>query len=124
MSRTTEQIEQRSEPRHNARLAIYYFTNEQQNLMTNYSVNISSGGVFIETANILPVDTSLIVKFKLPDTDPVIMCNARVAWTNEPESLSKSNLPPGMGLQFLDLSLENLHIIREFLHKGDLNPTW
>ena len=119
-----DQPASKPEPRHKARLGIFYHSNEQRNLMTNYSVNISSGGVFIETVNLLPVDTTLIVKFKLPFSDPVITCNARVAWTNEPGHLSNHSLPPGMGLQFLDLSLENMHAIRNHLSKGDLVPTW
>lgn len=124
MSENSERSALDNEPRHKAKLAVYYFANEQRNLMANYSVNISSGGVFLETVRILPVDTMLIVKFKLPHTDPIITCNARVAWTNEPEGLSKFNLPPGMGLQFLDLPPENLRVIRDFLNKGDLTPTW
>ena len=112
------------EPRHKARLAIFYYAHEQRNIVTNYSVNINSGGVFIETLNILPVETMIIVKFKLPFKDPVITCNAKVAWTNEPGQLKKYSLPPGMGLHFIDLSLGNIHAIRDYLNKGDLVPTW
>jgi uncharacterized protein (TIGR02266 family) len=111
------------EPRQDIRLAIYYGV-DQQELMTDYTVNVSTGGVFIEADNILPVDTSLEIKFKLPDNDIVISCNARVAWTNEPGQLKKDSLPPGMGIQFLDLSLDNLQAIRNFLKEGDLKPVW
>jgi uncharacterized protein (TIGR02266 family) len=87
-------------------------------------VNVSSGGVFIEADEILPVDTTLEIKFKLPDNDIVIICNARVAWTNEPGQIKKYSLPPGMGVQFLNLSLDNLQAIRNFLKEGDLKPVW
>jgi uncharacterized protein (TIGR02266 family) len=110
-------------PRYRARIAIFNGP-YQKELLTNYSVNMSSGGLFIETVNILPVDMELIIKFKLPDTDTIISCKARVAWTNEPGALKKSSLPPGMGLQFIDLSLDNLHFVRAFLEKGDFIPTW
>jgi uncharacterized protein (TIGR02266 family) len=113
----------KSDPRFKARIAIYNGP-DQQKLMTNYSVNMSTGGMFIETENIRPVDTSLVIKFKLPDNDVIITCNARVAWTNEPGNLRKYTLPSGMGLQFIDLSLENMHAIRDYLNKGDLVPTW
>ena len=92
--------------------------------MSNYSVNMSMRGVFVETDNILPVDTLLIVKFKLPDNDTIITCNTRVAWTNEAGHLRKYSFPAGMGLQFLDLSLENMYVIRDYLNKGNLVPTW
>ena len=111
------------DPRYHARIAIFSGT-EQKLLFTDYTVNLSSGGLFIETAKILPVDTQLIVKFKLPNKDNVISCNTRVAWINEPGELKKPSLPPGMGIQFLDLSLDDMHVIRAFIEKVGLVPTW
>jgi len=112
-----------SDPRFTSRIAIFNGPN-QQKLMSDYSVNMSTGGVFIETVNILPVNTSLIVIFKLPDNDTIITCKSRVAWIKEPGDLRKFSLPSGMGLQFLDLSPEHKHIIRDYLNKGNLVPTW
>lgn len=111
------------DPRYLARIAIFNGTH-QKVLFTDYTVNLSHGGLFIETANILAVGTQLMVKFKLPDMDKVITCNTRVAWTNEPGELRKPALPPGMGIQFLDLSLDDIHAIRAFINKGELVPTW
>ena len=85
---------------------------------------MSTGGVFIETSHILPEDTELTVKFKLPDYDNIIVAKVRVAWTNDPDSMKKTSLPSGMGLQFLDLSIENMHAIRAYLDKGRFEPTW
>jgi uncharacterized protein (TIGR02266 family) len=111
------------EPRREVRLTIYY-SSEQQKLVRDYAVNISTGGLFIETTNVLPVDTPLVVVFALPARDILITCNTRVAWTNEPGSLKKLSLPPGMGLQFLDLPLETMYLIREFLSRGEVIPFW
>ncbi len=116
-------IERRSDPRYLARIAIFNGP-YQKELVTDYTVNVSTGGLFLETAKILPVDTLLTLKFKLPDMDSVITCNSRVAWTNEPPVFKKPSLPPGMGIQFIDLSLDDLHAIRQFLNKGELLPTW
>jgi len=116
-------IERRSDPRYLARIAIFNGP-YQKELVTDYTVNVSTGGLFIETPKILPVDTLLMVKFKLPDVDAVITCKSRVAWTNEPPVLKKPSLPPGMGIQFIDLSLDDMHTIRHFLEKGELLPTW
>jgi uncharacterized protein (TIGR02266 family) len=112
-----------TETRKIVRLEIYNGP-DQQVLMTNYTVNMSTGGVFLETDKIRPVDTSFVIKFRLPGNDSAIVCKARVAWTNEPGRLKKFSLPPGMGIQFLDLSLENLQAIRNFLIEGDLKPEW
>ena len=123
MSECIEPIAVKTDHRTKARIAIFNGP-DQRKLISNYSVNISTGGVFIETGNILPVDTLLLVKFKLPENDSIITCNARVAWINEPGNLRKSSFPPGMGLQFLNLSLDNMYIIREYLNIGNIVPTW
>ncbi len=112
-----------TDPRYLARIAIYYGFN-QNDLLTDYSLNMSTGGVFIESSQILPEDTELTVKFKLPDYDNIIVAKVRVAWTNDPDSMKKTSLPSGMGLQFLDLSIENMHAIRTYLDKGRFEPTW
>jgi uncharacterized protein (TIGR02266 family) len=116
-------IERRSDPRFLARIAIFNGP-YQKEVVTDYTVNVSSGGLFIETVKLMPVDTMLLVKFKLPNMDNVIACKSRVAWINEEHAPKKPSLPPGMGIQFLDLSLDDMHTIRLFLDKGELVPTW
>ena len=123
MSADTVSPEKMINPRFLARIAIYSGPT-QSDLVTDYSINISTGGVFIETTKILPEDTAVIVKFCLPDADTLIVTRARVAWTNEPGTFKKASLPPGMGLQFLDLSLEDMHAIRTYLDRGKFVPTW
>ena len=112
-----------SEPRYKLRIAIYYGTDPQQR-MSNYAVNMSAGGVFIETAKPLASDTPLFVEFMLPIKGIHITCKARVAWVNTPGAKVKPSLPPGMGLQFIDLSLEDVHHIRLFLNEYDFKPIW
>ena len=92
--------------------------------MSNYSVNMSTGGLFIETVTPLTVDTPLLVEFMLPVKNKFITCKARVAWVNAPGALIKPSLPPGMGIQFIDLSLENIQTIRKFLNEHDPKPIW
>jgi uncharacterized protein (TIGR02266 family) len=123
MPEIVAQSKKRPDPRFLARIAIFNGP-YQKELVTNYSVNMSSGGLFIETVKILPVDTLLLVKFKLPNMEKVIVSKSRVAWTNEPDCPKKPTLPAGMGIQFLDLSLDDMHAIRLFIDKGELVPTW
>ena len=113
----------RANPRYLTRIAIFYGP-FQKKILTDYSINLSTGGVFIESSMILPEDTELTVKFNLPDSDTIITTNARVAWINDPDNIKKASLPPGMGLQLLDLSMEDLHTIRTFLDTGEFMPTW
>ena len=116
-------LEQREEPRYKARLAIYYGPS-QQNVMRDYSINVSTGGIFVETDEPLPEETSLYIKFMLPIMDSPITCKSKVAWTNEPGKIKSKSLPTGMGLQFLDLPLERVHSIRRFIQEGGLEPEW
>ena len=110
-------------PRVSARLQIRFGFNHQQ-LLTDYSVNLSAGGVFIETAEALAVDTPLTLEFSFPDNPQPIHCRGRVAWVNRGEPLVCPNLPPGLGVQFLDLNLADLHALRSFIDKALLRPSW
>jgi uncharacterized protein (TIGR02266 family) len=116
-------LEQRYEPRYKARLAIYYGPSHQ-NIMRDYSINVSTGGIFVETDEPLPEDTNLFIKFMLPVMDDPITCKSKVAWTNEPGRIKSQELPAGMGLQFLDLPLDSIHSIREYIYDGGLEPEW
>jgi uncharacterized protein (TIGR02266 family) len=111
------------DPRVNVRLAVYYGEG-QDRVMSDYSVNMSFGGIFIESENILPTDTTLFVEFKLPVNEKQIRCKSRVAWTNEPENPKSAVLPTGMGLQFTDLTLDDMHVIRMYINEVGLRPTW
>lgn len=123
MSVELDPLDNRSNPRYLNRIAIFYGPYQKQ-ILTDYSINISTGGVFIESSLILPEDTELTVKFNLPESDTIIVVKSRVAWTNDPGSLKKISLPPGMGLQFLDLSSDDMYAIRTYLGKGSFVPTW
>jgi uncharacterized protein (TIGR02266 family) len=118
-------IEFRKSPRYMARLSISYCcgTNPEK-VLADYSVNMSTGGVFIETDNILPVDSLLTVEFTLRDNPTAIKCTGRVAWLNHPEALKNQNLPVGMGLQFVGLSLDDMNTIRQFIKEQSLLPAW
>jgi uncharacterized protein (TIGR02266 family) len=123
MSIKLDPLDTRANPRYLTRIAIFYGP-YQKKILTDYSINLSTGGVFIESGMILPEDTELTVKFNLPNSDTIIIANARVAWVNDPLLLKKASLPPGMGLQFLNLSVEDMRTIRTFLDNGKLVPTW
>ena len=123
MSTGLDSLDRRANPRHLTRIAIFYGP-YQKKILTDYFINMSAGGVFIESTTILPEDTELTVKFKLPVSDNIIIARARVAWVNDPLESKKSSLPPGMGLQFLDLPMEDIHTIRTYLVDGEFVPTW
>ncbi len=84
--------------------------------------NINTGGAFIETRELLPVDYRLQVQFELDDSSDLIGCTARVAWVNHPEWIKCERLPAGMGVQFVDLNEEDEKAITSFIDAQLENP--
>jgi uncharacterized protein (TIGR02266 family) len=79
------------------------------------SADMSTGGIFIEADHIVPVGTLLNVEFTLPNDGTIIKCSARVAWLNGPMLRREPQLPPGMGLEFLNMDDQGVSAIRNFL---------
>lgn len=113
----------RAEPRVATRLSIRYGIGDQQTL-TNFSVNLSRGGVFIETDKILPIDTLLTMEFTLPDSGRQVSCRGRVAWVNALGEMVTSRLPSGIGVQFHGLGIDELHALRDYIHRISPQPNW
>jgi uncharacterized protein (TIGR02266 family) len=113
-------LEKRSETRLNAGVLVQV-VQENESLFKEFCVNLSAGGLFLESEWPLPEDTPLALQFELPDSK-FIDCKARVAWVNEPGSRVCQNLPPGMGIQFLDLRPENLEALRDFIKNKEIMP--
>lgn len=113
----------RAEPRVQTRLSIRYGVDNQQQL-TDFSVNLSSGGVFIETLDPLPIATILRMEFILPDSGRIVHCQGKVAWINPVDKLVTSRLPPGMGIQFHGMGLDEVHAIMVYIKQVTLQPTW
>jgi len=117
------QVVDRAEPRVLARLQVRQGEAPNQ-LLRDYSLNLSTGGLFLATMVPLPVGTPLALEFLLPATSQPIHCQAKVAWINLPERLVNPLLPAGMGVQFLDLPATNLAALREFIKHQCIAPTW
>lgn len=105
---------ERGAPRVEARLSVHY-GDELGTELTDFAINISTGGLFLETDQTLAVGSALKLQFPVPGRLSPIVCRARVAWVNLQENAAKSHLPAGMGIQFVDLPLEDLQVIRDFV---------
>lgn len=117
-------VQDREAPRIRARLHIQYGPAGQEQTLKDYTVNLSTGGVFIEADSPLPLDTPLQIRFDLPGRTTPIECQGRVAWVNKAEKPIKPKLPSGMGVQFLDLTLADMGDIREYVKEQCLFPSW
>ncbi|MEM9194147.1 MAG: PilZ domain-containing protein [Myxococcota bacterium] len=68
------------------------------NFYTGFSGDLSDGGIFVATYNLLPIGTELTVSFVLPD-GPQITAHGRVSWIREANPNDPS-IKPGMGVAF------------------------
>ncbi len=65
-----------------------------------YSVNLSRGGLFVETATVIPEGSPVTVDLHIPGTGPASL-NGVVAWCRPPDSAEG---PPGLGVEFQDVA--------------------
>jgi len=77
-------------------LEVHYRT--KGSFLVSYSLNLSKGGLFLETTDLFPVGTELTVRFSIPGAEIQIETVARVMWVRR--KTSEDGLPPGLGLQF------------------------
>jgi len=112
----------RQSPRVPSRISVRYGANGEHEL-NDFALNLSTGGLFLEKAAPLAAGTRLTLEFPLPGRPKPVRCRARVAWVNRPERSGRSRLPAGMGVQFLDLGLDELQAIREFVKQECLSPS-
>lgn len=77
------------------------------------SLNISRGGVFLQTESLLPAGHTLQLIFSLPE-GPRVSAHGRVAWTRPP---GDPQGPAGMGIQFESIAPEILRVIEAILEK-------
>lgn len=78
-------------------------------------LNLNSGGVFLETCTLAPVDAEVVLEFCLPEREAALRLACRVAWVNHPEWVKAMRLPGGMGLQFQKLTEEDQAALDDFL---------
>ncbi len=116
-------VTERTTPRITARLRVRY-GKDNNTVLSDYSLNISTGGLFLATDTALEENTPLSIEFTLPDRKTPVTCQGRVAWTNGPRMLRNPSLPPGVGIQFLDLKLDDMHAIRRYVEESSLTPSW
>ena len=85
-------------------------------------LDISSGGIFLDTAVKPPIGTGVHLNIHLArphETGPHIDCQGVVAWHNTRENPQKPNHPVGVGIKFHALATQTAAVLNGFLHSFD-----
>ncbi len=83
--------------------------------ITDWAVNISKGGIFINTRTPLAVGTLVRLIISLPDAAFPFDLTGRVTRVHEYDN--STNLVPGMGLEFVEVDDDNKVRIERFVDK-------
>jgi uncharacterized protein (TIGR02266 family) len=114
LARACLQLPTRATPRLQARMLLRYGV-ENRHQLHDYSVNLSVGGLFLETGEMLPIDSLLTLEFLLPGGDEPITAKGQVTWINPAADPVNPDLPAGFGVRFLELETGDEWLIRNFL---------
>lgn len=85
-------------------------------------LDLSSGGIFLDTAAKLPLGTAVQLDLHLArphETGPHIDCQGVVAWLNSKDHPQKPNHPVGIGIKFQALTTQTAAVLNGFLHTFD-----
>jgi len=105
-------IERRKHPR--APLRVRASCIEGERIYQKYTLNISEGGIFIETDDPFPLATELEMNIPLPLPEPSMTVKGMVVRTVPKKEADESH-PPGMGVKFLNLKPEDAKKIRKYI---------
>lgn len=103
-----------SERRDNERLpaCVEVSMTSENNFFSGFTSDMSEGGVFVATYEVLPVGTRVRFDFKLGKGS--LSCEGEVRWVREPSPYLEG-VSPGMGLRFVDLPAPVEHAINDFI---------
>ena len=104
--------ETRREPR--AQVCATVNLSSEHNFWAGLTMNMSEGGLFVATHQAVPVGTTLLLRMTLPFESEEIVTVVEVRWTRAYNS-AHDDVPPGLGLQFVDTDAGALAKIRKFV---------
>jgi len=100
----------RSDRRYERRVAID-FTHEGSSF-SSYTRNISLGGVFIETDQMLPFGAHVALKFKVPTQAETIEVDGQVRWLEMDEGRLR-----GLGVRFEGLRARDVWALNKYFER-------
>ncbi|HEY7746800.1 MAG TPA: response regulator [Desulfuromonadales bacterium] len=93
-----------------------------ENLYAGKGLDISSGGLFLESSEPIAAGENLQLEIQLSRPEqagPWIGCNGQVAWINTRENPLKPNRPAGLGIKFKQVPAGASAVLNGFLRSMD-----
>jgi len=83
------------------------------NFYSGFAENLSAGGIFVATHLLKPVGSEVEVTIHLPDGPAPLRATGQVRWIREYNE--RSDVPPGMGIRFIEIDGAARAAIESFL---------
>ena len=80
--------------------------------------NVSRGGAFVRTAELLDPGSRVLLEFQLPNGSQVEAIG-RVAWTKRVMSPEGPQVDSGVGVEFLGAAADQLTALEDFVVRGE-----
>ena len=103
-----------SEPRPQLRVPVEFTSYAGQRLQ-GQTFDLSSGGLFLETGESLPVGATVFLSFPVPGLAGLFHCQGVVSWCNSARQSRKPEYPVGLGIEFVALIDADRQILDQFV---------
>jgi uncharacterized protein (TIGR02266 family) len=110
--------EERYQPRYGVDLSVT--VNSEHNFFAGAATNLSAGGIFIATPIVHPIGTQFHLTLHLPDKPRPVSGVGEVRWLRA--ASEEQNLPPGIGIMFMELEDDGFERIAEFIEQREPLP--
>jgi uncharacterized protein (TIGR02266 family) len=105
----------RAHPRHGVDLDVSI--GSDHNFYGGFAENLSAGGIFVATHMLKPVGEIIEFTIHMPGIPEPVRGRGEVRWIRDYNE--RSNVPPGMGIKFVDLEPGSIETIERFLRHRD-----
>ncbi len=118
MNQPTDDSKRRRFTRVPVSMLIQYRFDNLEDFLSEYSVDMSLGGMFIRTDDIRDEGSLVYIQFYLRDGAKLIEGLAKVVWVNRADPTQGNKLPPGMGIEFVNFDEESMALINQIVDRN------
>jgi uncharacterized protein (TIGR02266 family) len=115
-SQAVDWSERRSAPRREVFAEVDF--GSETNFYTGFTVDVSTGGLFVVTWDTFPVGTHVHLSFTLPGSRDKVSVEGEVRWLRA-HNPANPDMWPGMGIRFKEIPERSRELIDAFVRSRD-----